>query len=237
MDFKIDYRGHVLQADRIGPLNTSTLFVLHGAGSATRGRFLSLRERLAESNITSTALDFLGHGETGGQMSDSSLASRTEQALALITSQDQKSLISIIGSSMGAYNAIKITEQISVDMLILFVPGIYSPEAYRTPFGKEFSRIIRQDRSWSESDAWEILSKFTGSLLVIESENDKVIPKEIPERLISSATRARRCEHLTVAGAPHQIAKYLSENPKDFDTVVQKILDMYGVANKAFNSD
>ncbi|MEH6577473.1 MAG: alpha/beta fold hydrolase [Amphritea sp.] len=237
MDLQIDYRGHILQADRIGPSNTSALLVLHGAGVATRERFLPLRERLAEFDITSTALDFLGHGATGGQISDSSLARRTDQALALVNSQDHKPPLAILGSSMGAYNAIKITEQISVDLLILFVPGMYTPAAYRVPFGKEFSRIIRRDRSWSESDAWEILSKFTGSLLVVESENDTVIPKEIPERLISSATRAQRREHLKVAGATHQIAKYLSENPEDFDTVVRKILDMYGVVNKASNSD
>ena len=73
--------------------------------------------------------------------------------------------------------------------------------------------------------------------MVVESENDTVIPKEIPERLISSASRAQRREYLTVAGAPHQIAKYLSENSEDFDTVVRKILDMFGEVNKAFNSD
>ncbi|MEH6578444.1 MAG: alpha/beta fold hydrolase [Amphritea sp.] len=231
MDFQIDYCGHLLQADRMGLSNTRALLLLHGAGNATRERFLPLRERLAEFAITSTALDFLGHGETGGQISHSSLASRTDQALALVDSQDHKSPLSILGSSMGAYNAIKITQQISVNLLVLFVPGVYTPEAYRVPFGKEFSRIIRRDCSWSDSDAWEILSRYRGSLLVIESENDTVIPKAIPERLLSSATRAQRREHLIVPGAPHQLTKYLSESSEYFDIVVRKILDMYGADN------
>ena len=40
--------------------------------------------------------------------------------------------IALIGASMGAYTAIRLTETFSVDNLILLVPAVYTPQAYET---------------------------------------------------------------------------------------------------------
>lgn len=224
MRFQIDYQQHSLQADCIGVANVSELLLLHGAGVSDKQRFRTLRERLAQGGIGSRALDFIGHGETGGQLGDSSLARRTAQALTLAHSSDHRLPLAVLGTSMGAYNAIKLTESIDIDVLILLVPAIYTAAAYNVAFGPEFSTIIRQERSWLASDAWQILANFTGSLLVVAAENDRVIPSEIPPKLVACAVRAQRRELVTLAGSSHMILQHLTDNTADFERVVAKIL-------------
>lgn len=74
----------------------------------------------------------------------------------------------VFGSSMGAYNAIRLTQLHRVDALVLIVPGVYTPSAYEVPFGPDFSAIIRRERSWIDSDAWDILSRFEGRLHIVQ---------------------------------------------------------------------
>jgi len=224
-NFRVQFGLHSLVGDRIGTSTPSDpeLFVLHGAGNATRDRYDALRQQLAEQRINSICFDFIGHGETGGQMSSSSLHSRTEQALAVIAKTSLQPPLKILGASMGAYNAIKLTEHHEVETLVLVVPGIYTPTAYEIPFGPRFSEIIRRDKSWQDSDAWEILSRFEGSLLLITAGHDKIIPAEIPQRLMEVAVKAKRTELLCLEDAPHTVAMYLQKNKNALKVVTESI--------------
>ena len=58
--------------------------VLHGAGKSSRARFPRLRESLNDQGIPTASFDFIGHGETGGDISDSTLHGRTDQVAAVI---------------------------------------------------------------------------------------------------------------------------------------------------------
>jgi pimeloyl-ACP methyl ester carboxylesterase len=118
---------------------------------------------------------------------------------------------------MGAYNAIKLTETRRVEALVLVVPGVYTPAAYELPFGPRFTAAIRQERSWDATDAWRILERFTGRLLVIAAEHDAIIPAEIPERLVRAASKASWCELHVVRGAEHhRLFSLLAERPDAF---------------------
>jgi pimeloyl-ACP methyl ester carboxylesterase len=162
-----------------------------------------VRGSLEQRDISTTTLDFIGHGETGGELAQSSVASRTRQAQAVIAARGLKRPLAVIGFSMGASNAIRLAQLDSVSALVLIVPGVYTPEADEVPFGPQFSEVIRRERSWANSDAWDILSKFRGRLLVIAAENDVVIPSEIPERLYASAVNAEWRRLLIVERAEH----------------------------------
>ena len=224
-NFKIDFKHHTLIGDIIGDEAISNLLILHGAGNGTRDRFLELRNSLSDANHTSLAFDFIGHGETGGELADSGLKLRTEQALTVLEKISYTIPLAVLGSSMGAYNAVKLTEHLDISTLILFVPGMYTPEAYSVNFGPDFSKIIRLNRSWEDTDAWEILESFEGKLLVVAAENDKIIPKEIPEKLYASATRANSRELYVVPNAPHLLIHYLNKNPELFKTLSDKLLN------------
>lgn len=181
------------------------LIVLHGAGkSASRRNFRALRLSLFEQGVGSAALDFIGHGETGGQLIGSSLESRTAQSLRFIKNLPVEESFALLGSSMSAYTAIRLTEFLTISSLILIVPAMYDRAAYSASFGPEFSAIIRKTASWENSDGWEILQKFSGHLLVITAEFDEVIPIAIIEKIIRCATSAASVQHKMIEGSSHK---------------------------------
>ncbi len=201
-----------LQADTLGagPCQRA-LMLLHGAGGAHRGVYADLRHYLAGQGISSSALDFVGHGETGGSLLGSSLASRVAQAARLAEAHPPQALL---GSSMGAYIAIRLLAQLpAVTHLVLQVPGVYNPAAFETPFGPEFSAILRQENSWRDSDAWDRLARFEGHLLIVAAERDEVIPHEIVERLYAAAGATCSRALLTIDHAGHQLGRHWAENP------------------------
>jgi uncharacterized protein len=224
--FSIPFEKSVIKGDHLRGTADVSVLTLHGAGASDRSRSTLLRNVLAEQNIGSTSFDFIGHGETGGAMGDSSLASRTRQAQAVISARVLQSPLVLVGSSMGAYNAIKLTQSNLVDALVLIVPGVFTPTAYELPFGPQFSQAIRRERSWIDSDAWGILAEFTGRLLVIAAENDAVIPREIPERLIDSAVKSNSKALYIVEGGEHtRLFSLLLERPDDYRHTMNLILD------------
>lgn len=189
----------------------SNVIVLHGAGKSSRGVFSRLRQYLNDHDIPSASFDFIGHGETGGDIRDTTLHGRTDQAAAVIRHTCIEP-VSVIAASMGAYSGIKLAEIFTVDNLILLVPAVYTPAAYDIPFGPEFSTVIRVPNSWNDSDAFDILSAFYGNLIVIAAEFDDVIPIETIEQILASAVNTKSKVLHVVPGSGH-----LSLFPRDED--------------------
>ncbi|SDF48132.1 MULTISPECIES: alpha/beta hydrolase [unclassified Duganella] len=226
-DFDVPFDGHMLKADHYTGTASNRILYLHGAGNSTRHGHHLLRSALQQRGLGSVCFDAIGHGETGGALAQSSVASRTRQAQAVLAASALSKPLVVFGSSMGAYNAIRLTEQHKVDALVLIVPGVYTPSAYEVPFGPDFSAVIRKERSWDDSDAWDILSRFEGRLLVIHAEHDAVIPLEISDRLFGAATRAQSRQLHIVQGAEHnRLWSLLAETPADFDATIDMIVNM-----------
>ncbi len=198
--FELSFLNHKLYGDKY-PQSNHTL-VLHGAGKSSRAIFSGLREALYNNGIRSVSFDFIGHGETGGQLVGSSLRERTNQAAAVIR-EHCCTPITLIATSMSGYTAIKLTELFPVNNLILLVPAVYSLRAYDVAFGEEFSKILRLPYSWRESDAFKILSEFKGNLVIIAAESDEVIPDEIPRKIHAAAIKANEASFLIVPGSKH----------------------------------
>jgi len=198
--FEFDFNGFNTKGDKYS--NNCNTVVLHGAGKSSRIRFEKLRDSLNKKGLSSMCFDFIGHGESEGKMSNSSLEKRSEQAEIAIK-QHAPNFSTLIGSSMSAYTAIKLTELFAIENLILMIPGIYTPKAYTLNFGPEFSKIIRVQNSWMDSDAFCILKKFKGNLLIIAAQNDSVIPNEILENIYDSAICANTKKLHIVPHAEH----------------------------------
>jgi uncharacterized protein len=213
-------KGDVCTVDR----STNDILCIHGAGKADRTRYAALRSSLQQEGLGSVAFDCIGHGETGGLLEQSSLVSRTHQAEAVIQACEMNKPLTLIGASMGAYCAIDLTQTNRVNSLVLIVPGVYAPDAYQVPFGPAFSSVIRQHRSWETTDAWEQIARFPGSLLVIAAELDDVIPFEIPQRLISSASASCWKKLHVVKGAGHSLLLSLSKNQPATDDVMEDVV-------------
>ena len=222
-NISIPFENTIIKGD-VSSTQKPGVFIFHGAGISERSRYTTLRNFLGEENIVSCAVDFIGHGETGGSMNDSSLEKRTLQAKAVIDSFDAQKPLKIIGSSMSGYNTIKLTELFKVESLVLFVPAVFRTKTYCVPFGPEFSKIIREHESWQDSDAWEILENYTGKLLIISGDKDEVIPLHLTQKIYDSAVHSSQKELILIPGATHAVMNFLEENPKEKDKVFRKII-------------
>jgi pimeloyl-ACP methyl ester carboxylesterase len=205
-------------------VHEAQVLFLHGAGASTKERFLWLAEALREQGIGSVLFDFSGNGESTGTMSSSSLAQRTREAQAALQHVQQP--VAVLGASMGAYSAILLTQYILVQTLILFCPAIYTKEAFNVPFTAEFSRIIRKQHSWRDSDALEILERFTGNLLIVIGDDDEVIPGEVITLLDKHSPRVKEKEVMRLPKCTHNLHLCFLENPAAHDRLTNTIVRM-----------
>lgn len=222
--FQIGFENNTLIGDVIAQGNSPRLLVLHGAGNSNRGRFRTLREELLTQGISSVAFDFVGHGDTGGNLKNSSLSSRTRQACRVVDSLNLPQPLAVIGASMSAYIAVKLLEHFQIKSLVLLVPAMYASQAYTTPFNRGFSDIIRQPQSWIQSDAWRLLAGYTGRLLIVAGENDQIIPCDVINRIYDSALNAAERKLYIAPNASHFVFTDLRQNdPAEFKSVFDQI--------------
>ena len=229
--FHVPFAGHTLVGDIAPCGDAAPILILHGAGQSSRQRFRPIREDFYAQGLASVAFDLIGHGDTGGVLHQSSLISRTQQAGAVIEALSLPQPLAILAASMGAYTAVKLLEQYAVDRLVLMVPAMYAAEAYTVPFDQGFTEIIRRPRSWVESDAWKILNAYTGRLLIVAGENDRVIPGEVIQWIETAAARASLCRRYTAPGASHNALTDLrNRGSKHLDEVLGLIIETLGAA-------
>jgi hypothetical protein len=204
-DFQIPFDGHTLVGDVLTGAGPPRLLVLHGAGQACRERFREIREHFLARGVGSVAFDCIGHGDTGGDLKSSSLRSRTEQARAVVEVVGLPRPFSVLGASMGGYTAVTLLRHYAIANLLLVVPAMYAAEAYPVPFNDGFTGIIRRPESWQASDAWVLLSRFTGRLLLVAGENDTVIPPGVIHRIYESAANVKERTLYVAPGASHMV--------------------------------
>jgi len=199
--FEFDFSGFNVKGDKYS--NNCNTVILHGAGKSSRARFKKLRHALNQKGLSSMSFDFVGHGESEGELINSSLEKRFEQAKFIIK-QQSPDFSTLIASSMSAYTAIKLTEIFPIKNLILMVPAVYTSKAYTLTFGSSFSKTIREENSWLDSDAFTILKEFKGNLLILAAQNDEVIPPLVLERIYSSASSAKSKKLHIVPNGEHR---------------------------------
>lgn len=223
--FELPFESYLLQGDEcLSERNERNTILLHGAGASSRTTFTRLRRYLYGHGISSVSFDFVGHGETGGCIHETSLRKRTDQAAAVIKGRCQEPL-TMIGASMGGYTALKLTQLFAVKNLVLLVPAVYTPQAYDISFGPQFSAVIRRTESWRNSDAFEIMRHFTGNVLIMAAELDTVIPRTLVEELYQSARKANSKALHIIPEASHLS---LFPREKNFQDGMELMLELIG---------
>lgn len=220
----IPFQGVNVIGDIIGDI--PTVLFLHGAGTANRLRFQGFRKHLNVAGIDSFAFDFIGHGDTGGDLQKSSLENRTKQVQAVVEYVGLAQPINIIAASMSGYTALKLTEVMEIKSIFFLAPGLYDKKAYTVPFGDGFSDIIRAENSWQNTDAWEILSKYKGKIVIYTAEHDQVVPKDLTDKMYASAVNASYRETYVIKEATHPLGKWLEEHPSDLEVVANHTIEI-----------
>ena len=220
-EFKTQYKDKVL----IGDTTTSDpslikVFFIHGAGKSSIEKFKPLRELMLSKGIHSCGFDFVGHGKTGGELLGHSLKDRVEQSQTFLSAIGVIPKV-LVGTSMGGYIAVKLLELYPIQTVIMGAPGMFSKEAYDVPFGDEFSKILRKPASWKESDAWDILAKFKGSLSIYWGEKDEVVSPDIVKMIYDSAVHAEKRKVTVIPGVGHMLWSYFAEHPEYLEKIAE----------------
>ncbi len=205
-----------------GPEKPTVLFI-HGAGTSNRQRFLPFAEKLAESGISSFLFDFSGHGESTGQMTNSSLKKRVEEAEAATQFLDTSKPITLVAASMGGHIALElIRNHPEIKNLILFCPAVYSEVAFEILFTEEFSKVIREPESW-RNGPWENLKNFEGKVLLMAGERDEVIPIGVIELIQENA---KNIETVIIPGASHLLLLDLLSSESLLNEMIEKMVKL-----------
>lgn len=215
LEFEVPFQGTALLGSRRTPHGaTCTALLLHGGGTSAADGFEELRTFLHAKGIETLAFDCVGHGRTGGSQLGTTLHERVQQVRAVIKSQrPDLSILTLVGFSMGAYVAVKAAVEAGVQRLCLAIPAAYAAQAYQAPFGREFSQILRTPRSWETSDAFDLIRNYTGHLLVVSAEEDKIIPAEIPQRYATARIGRGSTVHHVVKGSGHNLSAHCEREP------------------------
>ncbi|HSX06925.1 MAG TPA: alpha/beta fold hydrolase [Candidatus Saccharimonadia bacterium] len=190
-----------------------TVAIFHGAGQSTSERFVDIGQFFLAKGVSVVALDFIGHGKTGGNLHSNSLELRTKHALAAIDHwTDPKTPLILLGSSMGGHTALRVSELLGgrIEALCLLQPAVYASDAESVFFTEDFTAILRQPESWRSSYALENARTFTGRAYIAIGSMDTVIPWGVIEELIARFRQNASAFRLEIMhGAAHTLPEWI----------------------------
>jgi pimeloyl-ACP methyl ester carboxylesterase len=202
---------------------------LHGAGAATSSEGTRyLRGDLAARGVASVALDFSGHGRSGGRMEDASLDRRREEALRLVDSLQPSRPRAIVATSMAGHVTCRLAETLGPEALVLFCPAAYEADAESARFGEPFRAVIRATRSFGRSPAFEALRSFDGRVLCFYGAQDMVIPQEVQQGYAKASACAKLAELRVFEGVDHKLHDWIAARPALRCEVVDQIMAALG---------
>lgn len=192
------------------------VLLLHGAGKASSERMRYLSNHLAEHGLRCVQFDHSGHGSSSGTLSGSSLAKRLAEAEAVIERFKPRS---IIGSSMGGHTALQLAASHEFENMIFFAPAVFRDDSDHVEFGGEWSRLIREDKSFLGSRVPAGASVEQLNLLHIIGSDDQVIPDGVTDLYRAVAARSKSAAFVNIIGGPHNLHDWLNEREALRDSV------------------
>ena len=210
---EIHVEGGHIAGTIIAPATTIPgVLCVHGWGGSQQ-QYLARAREIAALGCVSLTFDLRGHARTDSQQSSVSREDNLQDVLAAYDelahhpAVDEKS-IAVVGSSYGGYLAAILTTLRPVRWLALRVPALYPDAGWDTPkkqLHKESDlhayrrRIVRPD----ENRALAACAKFKGDVLVVESENDDIVPHRTIENFVEACTHAHSLTYRAIPEADH----------------------------------
>lgn len=206
--------------------NFGGVIFYHGSGSR-RNNYLPIGEELAELGVASLAFDFRGCGKSDGVFESSTITDSVTDGQAaldflLLQKGLKKDSIGLVGVSRGGHVASVIAgnNPKNIVSVILRAPVAYPKDLVDLPKGKRVGDNWLKDKSrWATSPALTGIEKFKHFLLIVVSEKDEIIPKEmIDEYKVHSG--AQFTDVQIIKGATHNIGKPDSIYRQEFKDLV-----------------
>lgn len=196
------------------------LFV-HGWGGSQQ-QYINRARKFAVLGCVCLAFDLRGHAQTKGQYETVTRDGNFKDVLAAYdVLADHPSVdsnaIAVIGSSYGGYMAALLSSERNVRWLALRAPALYRDEHWNTPKRQlhKGDDLVRYRSSVVERDANRALracAKFTGDVLIIESELDAVIPAPVVTSYVEACVNAQSLTYRVLKNADHGLSDDASQH-------------------------
>lgn len=211
--------GHVFEPRTGSP---GILFVHGWAGSQKRDEKRS--RAISRLGCICLTFDMRGHGETEG---DQEKVSRADNLADICAAYDylashpavDTTSIAVVASSYGGYLATFLSALRPVRWLALRVPALYRDEGWDTPKLSLDRRDLQTYRSRhvprETNEALRHCEHFTGDVLIVESENDDLVPHPTIASYLASFMNARSITHRILEDADHALSEAESRRAYD----------------------
>jgi uncharacterized protein len=216
--FEVDglkLRGNIFYPENPKEKNPAILFVQGWTGN--RKRSIQYAEALAKLGYICMLYDNRGHGESGGDIKIFTIKEFLDDVIAAydylskIKGVDIEN-ISAVGSSFGGYLVSLLSQKKDVKNLVLRVPADYSNTDFEkikyVQDVKELAAIIewrKIPKKANETYALNAINRFSGNVLIIESEYDDMVPHQTIQNYINAVVNKEKLTYVLMKDAPHSI--------------------------------
>lgn len=200
-------RGSMFIPKGKGPFASVVFY--HGLGS-DRTKYLPMAEFLSNKGIITLAFDFRGCGSSEGLFENQTPRMGIEDgeaALEFLLSQNvDKERIGIQGTSFGGYVAgMLLNDYDFIKSVLLRAPASCSDKLLdMTVSAKDAKEFFSKKENWTDSSSYKGISNFVGTLLVIKSKNDEIVPSECVDKYLKDAKKVKN-KKMIVQNAGHSL--------------------------------
>lgn len=190
------------------------LFV-HGWGGS-QAQDLERAREISGLGCVCLTIDLRGHGKDMQHMNS---VSRAQNLADLIAAYDwlasrpnvEASAIAVVGISYGGYLAAILSSLRSIRWLALRTPALYKDEHWEIPkkelhADNSLLEYRRRRIEPGENKALRACTEFHGDSLLIEAENDSIIPHAVIENYKSALSNSRSLTSRVITGADHGLS-------------------------------
>jgi dipeptidyl aminopeptidase/acylaminoacyl peptidase len=191
------------------------MLFIHGWG-VDRDTYLTRAHEIAALGCICLTFDMRGHAATADQRDR---VTREDNLRDVVAAYDKlaahplvdKSAIAVAGSSYGGYLAAVLTSVRPVSWLALRVPALYKDEDWALPKQALRERGLDAFRrgpvSAQENRALAACAAFEGDVLIVESERDDTVPREVIANYLAAFRKMRSLTYRMIAGADHGLSQ------------------------------
>lgn len=197
-----------------GTLVPGVLFV-HGWGGS-QSLYVARAREIAALGCICLTFDLRGHACTRIQFETVTRAQNLQDLLAaydLLVGRYpvDPTAVAVVGSSYGGYLATILTGLRPVKWLVLRAPALYIDDGWDSPkLQLHKDQDLRSYRARlvlaSENRALQACERFSGDMLLVESEHDTIVPRTVLTSYREAARQARSLSYRCLDGADHGLS-------------------------------
>jgi uncharacterized protein len=220
LDIEVDETS--LSGTLLTPTGMPGILFIHGWGGNQHHNLVRAREAVGLGCICLT-FDLRGHeGHVSMQRSVTRAQNLDDvkaayDALVQLPYVDPES-IAVVGLSYGGYLSALLTRERPIEWLALRSPALYADEDWEAPKislnGPELMRYRQTEIRPEDNIALAACERFKGDVLLVEAEEDVVVPHPVMVNYASAFANARSVTSHVIEGADHALTR--KEHQQDY---------------------